>query len=63
MPLTRFFALQNLLCHAVVKVLCGPESDDGVDNCRRVHRGAAVDDGYEDGILLAVVAAGGVWID
>lgn len=63
MPLTRLFALQNPLCHAVVKVLCGPEADDRVDNCRRVHRGAAIDDGYEDGILLAVVAAGGVWIE
>lgn len=32
-----FFALWNSLCHAIVKVLHGPEADDRVDNSCRVH--------------------------
>lgn len=46
------------LLHAVVEVLGGPETDDGVDNRGRVDWGAAVDDGDENGILFAVVATG-----
>lgn len=34
-----------------------PKADDGVDNRRGVNRGAAVDDGNKDSVLLAVVAA------
>lgn len=55
------FALENSLCHAVIIDLHGPEANDRVDNSSRVHWGAAIDDGYEDSVLLTVVAAEGVF--
>lgn len=49
-------AFWNSLSHAVVIDLRGPEADDGVDDRCRVHRGEAVDEGDQDGVLLTVVA-------
>lgn len=53
---TNPYADDNSLSHAVVKLFGGPEADDGVDNGRGEHRGAAVYDGDENGVLLTVIA-------
>ena len=44
--------------HTAVESLCGPEADDGVDDCGGVHRGEAVDDGDDESILLTVITGG-----
>ncbi len=46
----------HILINTGIKLLCCPETNDGVDNSGSKDRSAAVNNGDDDSILLTVVA-------